>query len=130
MAREKNAPVGTSECPIKGCSEITNVYKYRSASDDASKRRFAGRLYCVCAVHGRVENQEFLLENIKWQEARNDGASTRQDAPSPAPKAPAPPVKANASPPAKSPEKHASAPVTTQQDQPKKASGWLPEFFK
>lgn len=130
MTREKNAPVGTSECPIKGCSETANVYKYRSASDDASKRRFAGRLYCVCPVHARVENQEFLLEHIKWDEGKKESESARQDASPPAPKAPAAPVKVSASPPVKTPAKPASPPVTTQQDQPKKGSAWLPEFFK
>ena len=127
--KEKNAPVGTSECPIKKCGETANVYKYRSASEDANKRRFAGRLYCVCPVHGRVENQEFLLEHIKWDEPKNDDTAARQDASPPAPKAPVQPVKSSPPPPVKTPAKQAPAPVAKDQ-KPKEDSSWLPEFFK
>jgi hypothetical protein len=122
--KEKNAPVGTSECPIKNCAEVVPVFKYRDASGDTKKRRFAGRLYCVCPVHSRVENQEFLLENIKWQDEKKDAS----DAPPPVAKAPVQPVKPQASSPVKTPEKTVPAPVTPET--PKAPDAWLPNFWK
>jgi len=77
----KNEPVGDAECPIKNCAESVPVYKYRGASSDPKRRRFEGRLYCVCPVHGRVENQEFLLERIKWRDGKNGEVATAKSEP-------------------------------------------------
>src|SRR4051812_19369084 len=107
--KEKNQPVGTSPCPIKGCELITKVFKYRSRSDDPAKRRFAGRLYCECEKHGRVENQEFLLESMKWDEEKKRPVepSAPVRAPDPKPQT----TRANEpQAPAKEPLKHASDP--------------------
>jgi hypothetical protein len=127
--KAKNDPVGTSECPIKRCDKTVTVYRYRHASDDAKKRRFAGRLYCVCEVHGRVENQEFLLEHIQWAKGQSATGADASGASKPPP-----------SPPVKTPVKQASRPVqgnsSTRQTPaapepaPESKSSWLPEFFK
>ena len=63
--KEAKKPIGRAPCPIKGCEETVPVFKYQGASDPA-RRRFAGRMYCSCPTHGRVENQEYLLEHIEW----------------------------------------------------------------
>lgn len=130
--------VGKSECPIKGCKLSVPVFKYRERTPgDSTKRRFAGRLYCHCPTHGRVENQEFLLEHIEWssgtppENARAappavDAAAGAPIAVSRARSPVAAPVKAPARAPVKPP---AAAPVVTQ-EKPKKSSDWLPEFWK
>jgi hypothetical protein len=111
-------PVGSSECPIKKCTLSVPVYRYRGASTDDKRRRFAGRLYCVCPAHGRVENQEFLLENITWHAnekppadagAATTAATTTRPTPAAAPRRP---------------------PSTPAQPSTPAAAGWLPEFWK
>lgn len=62
--KKTKAPVGEVECPLKGCAEVVPVFKY-AGSDDAAKRRFAGRLYAICPTHGRIENSEYLLCHAK-----------------------------------------------------------------
>ena len=120
--REKSPAVGESECPLKNCKDTATVHRYRETATDPKLRRFAGKLYCICPTHGRVENQEFLLERMKWYDGKKDAS----DASPPAPKAPAPPVKAPPVPPAKTPEKQAPAPVTPPAS---KSEAWLLDYF-
>jgi hypothetical protein len=121
--KEKNKPVGTSPCPIKGCGLTVKVYKYRSRSDDPAKRRFAGRLYAECEKDGRVENQEFLLEHMKWDEPA--GATEAPAAPVAAPEPKPQPTRAA---PAR-PEKPAAAPAGEPKTN-KPSNSWVPEFFR
>lgn len=107
-------PVGTVPCPIKGCDEIAAVFKYEGGPDE-SRRRFAGRLYCVCPTHRRIENQEYLLEHIQWSK------------PEEKPEARAIVDKAAVRP---MPAKSTPAPMQEPQPQKKKPSGWLPDYFK
>lgn len=79
----KNTPIGTCECPVKGCDVIAPVFKFRSRSDNPARQRHAGRLYLVCPDHGRSEAQEWILAH-----ATIDGEppSQPEEAPMPAPK--------------------------------------------
>jgi hypothetical protein len=125
MSRVKNEPVGDCECPIKGCTKSVAVHKYRDASGDPLKRRFAGRLYCICEAHGRVENQEFLLEYMTWRNQNAAPVAALQDESRTPAQAPVTPAKAPEPSESKTPAKPAPAPVVT----PAKPH-WLPEFFK
>lgn len=69
--RKEKVSVGKCQCPIRDCVEQVPVYKYEG-SDDPKKRRFAGRMYAICSVHGRVENQEFILCNAKLKGPENE----------------------------------------------------------
>lgn len=88
MARkrnERNQPIGTCPCPVKGCELETKVFRYRQRSELEYRRRLAGLLYVVCDEHGRMQPQEFILEHATI-EAQDEPAP-----PAPAPKAePAP----------------------------------------
>lgn len=148
MPKPHNEPAGESECPIKGCSERVPVFTYRASSaSDEKRRRFAGRLYCVCGKHGRVENQEFLLEHITWVKGKAPAADATSANRSPAgsagasatagtrstgatklPAADALGQSARVRPPVKRP---AAAPVPPQ-EKPKQSDGggWLPDYFK
>lgn len=133
MSKPDKAPIGDAPCPIKGCAEVVPVFKYEGASDPA-RRRFAGRMFCRCPTHGRVENQEYLLENIVWRDASSDAkkpvnhasnaspAST-QVTPASKPAAPTKPARAPTPAPASKPE---------PEPEPERAkkSDWFPEFFK
>lgn len=122
----KNTPVGTSECPIKNCTQTVDVYRYRGAAGDPKKRRFAGRLYCVCPVHARVENQEYLLEHMKWSDPKKDAENKSVDASPPVTTAPVAPVKQQAQFPV--PPKASPVPIV-QSSPPKKSEPWLPDFW-
>lgn len=76
MAAAKNDSIGTCPCPFKGCELVTSVFKFRGRSDNPARHRYAGRLYCVCSKHGRIESQEWILEN-----ARIDTAAATSDSP-------------------------------------------------
>jgi hypothetical protein len=111
MSRAKNEPIGEVDCSHRGCTEKAKVFKFKTRAGDASRTRFAGKLYADCPVHGRSGTdgkqaaQDYILENAKiW--------GTHQTAPVPAPAAP---VKSTESAPV-------PAPV-----QPKKKPWWADE---
>lgn len=99
--RSKAAPVATVDCPVKGCNETANVYKYAARSEDDKRRRFAGRLYCRCATHGKLDCNEYILdsESTKWDGEKPKAdtnaplATEQKPAVSAVPKAPQAPVK-------------------------------------
>lgn len=87
MSRAKNEAIGEVECPHRGCTYKAQVFKFQTRAGDASKTRFAGKLYAHCVLHGRYgadgkqAAQDYILENAKiW--------GTQQAAPVPAPAAP------------------------------------------
>ena len=129
----KREPVGDAECPIKGCAEAVPVFKYEAASGDTKRRRFAGKLYCSCPIHGRVENQEYLLEKITWRDGKKDTGNASNASPSPETKPPEPTRAAPVKPAPETPPKPAPrpAPKAKPQEQAKepKRSSWLPDFW-
>lgn len=134
--KPKKEPVGTCECPLKGCEETAQVFKYQAASEDPNRRRHANKLYCICPKHGRIESNEFLLEKIKWRTGpKSDGDAS--------PPVEASPVKTSEKP-ASAPVRSGTAPVVTRPaptagresppvapdpPQVKKPGGWLPNFW-
>lgn len=60
---KRNEPIGTCECPVKGCDKIVPVYRYRSRTENVARQRHAGRLYLTCPDHGKSEAQEWILEH-------------------------------------------------------------------
>ena len=94
MSAPKNQPIGTCPCPFKGCEAETSVFKFRGRSDNPARHRYAGRLYCVCPKHGRIESQEWILENARIETAAVSSAAPVADqaAPKPEPKAPPKPA--------------------------------------
>lgn len=124
---EKNAPIGWVPCPIKGCPDVADLFRFRERGDSErsiANRRFAGRLYCRCEDHGRMGGdpsdkklQEYLLtEGHVWgpDEAREKPASAVSDTPAPlpakTPTTPAPkPQAAPAKPPVVQPARQALA---------------------
>lgn len=134
MSKADKASIGTAPCPIKGCVEVVPVFKYEGASDPA-RRRFAGRMYCRCSTHGRVENQEYLLENLTWHDASKSEKTTGNDAsnasrPDPITQRPAPTAKQSAAPTQRPAPMPAATPASKSEPEAPKSSGWLPEFFK
>ena len=123
--KAENLAVGSSPCPIKDCAEAVDVFKYRTAAGvDEKRRRFAGRLYCVCPKHGRVENQEFLLEHVKWTNEKSTAAATSSSSPptpAPIPTSSSPPTRA---PPPRAPPPKVTAPPAEQ------LSSWLMDYGK
>lgn len=113
----KNEPIGTVECPVKGCTEPCSVFRYRERGDSpksVANRRLAGKLYARCTRHGRFDEggpdmQEYILGNAKMHAP---GAGDRQE----------PPAKTPASRPAATTRRPASAPASS----PVKAAngGW------
>lgn len=102
MARPKNEAIGTVECPVKGCTESCNVFRFRQRSEGRS--RFAGKLYIECTRHGRYgadgkpASQDYILENAKlWGPEEKPvsavAAPVTAEPPKPAP-APAPTTRA------------------------------------
>lgn len=124
--RAPNPSVGTVACMVKNCSETAEVFKYRASSDDKAKQRFAGRLFCVCPKHGRIENQEYLLEHIQWSDKPAAPAASPAPAPAPASSSPSSAPPASSSPPrpaAPAAVKPAAAPVKPR------PSPWLPDYW-
>ena len=63
--RTPNKPIGECPCPFQGCAHSCRVFKYRARSDSEARRRFAGKFYIVCPLHGRTSDQEWILEKAK-----------------------------------------------------------------
>lgn len=74
MAKQRNEPIGTCPCPVKGCDISADVFKYRSAVADDQRpeyrRRFAGLLYLRCTEHGKYDGQEYILNNATIEGAK------------------------------------------------------------
>ena len=47
----------------------------RAARLCPARHRYAGRLYCVCPTHGRIESQEWILENARIETSAITAAS-------------------------------------------------------
>lgn len=99
MSRAKNEPIGEVECPQKGCSSKAPVFRFQARG--AGSARFAGKLYSVCAVHGRYGGdgkqaaQEYILENATiWTTAPAPAATGPTPAAAPSTAPAAAPVKA------------------------------------
>lgn len=112
----KNEPIGTVECPVKGCTEQCSVFRYRERGDSPksiANRRLAGKLYARCTRHGRFDEggpdmQEYILGNAKMHAP--GAAGDRQPAPAKPPakrptRSPATPSNGSAAAPASSPAK-------------------------
>lgn len=90
----KNEPIGEVECPVKNCTRVVPVYRYRGRPNERMQR-FANKLYCRCPAHGKSggdpgddEMQTYLEDNAKKcasETAGNPAESSRQ----PEPKLPA-----------------------------------------
>lgn len=69
----KNQPVGTVECPHKGCTETCKVYRFRPRGEASRKTVFTGKHYCECPKHGRLGADgnptlnEYILCNAKME---------------------------------------------------------------
>ena len=111
MTKPRNPQIGTVPCPWQSCKEAATVHRFQERASSDTRRRFAGKLYADCPVHGRFGAQgssafqEYILE-----EATIWGSDEK-----PTDAAPAPATK--------TPEKPAPAPVKPA---PKKSSGWVP----
>jgi hypothetical protein len=72
---KRNEPIGTVPCPMTGCTESCNVFRFRERGDSAksiANRRFAGKLYGRCPKHGQfgggagdIDMQEYILCQMK-----------------------------------------------------------------
>jgi hypothetical protein len=51
MTNAPNTQIGTVICPHRDCNEVCKVYRFRPRSENS--RRFAGKVYAMCPVHGR-----------------------------------------------------------------------------
>ena len=67
----KNPPIGTCPCPITGCTQTAAVHKFTTRAVRDTGRRFGGKLYVVCSLHGTLglaapkAMQEFILAHAK-----------------------------------------------------------------
>lgn len=117
----KNEPIGTVECPVKGCTEECSVFRFRERGADErsiANRRFAGKLYGRCQRHGRFGGdagddsmQEYIETNAKKLTPAAAGDGNQPPAKSPAKsstRSPAGPARRPATPPASSPAKSSS----------------------
>ncbi|HZT04336.1 MAG TPA: hypothetical protein VFA39_18965 [Steroidobacteraceae bacterium] len=65
--RTPNKPIGTVECPAKGCTLTCKVFRFRQRNE--KRTRLAGLLYLECPEHGRIgidgkkATQEYILEH-------------------------------------------------------------------
>ena len=59
--KPKNTPIGTCECPMKGCAETVPVFRFRQSHENPNMNRQAGKLYVVCPSHGMSQAQEWIL---------------------------------------------------------------------
>lgn len=117
--REPNTPIGTCPCPTKGCELDAKVYRYRQRNESPGRARHAGKLYVVCADHGRLDPQEYILANAKIDRlaAESPAATTDESqnvTSASAPSSSSPADKPAASPPARAPK----APASTSQIPP------------
>jgi len=106
--REPNTPIGTCPCPTKGCELDAKVYRYRQRNESPGRARHAGKLYVVCADHGRLDPQEYILANAKIDRLAAADAPPETSTPAPSSSSPADPPAA--SPPARAPKAPAPAP--------------------
>jgi hypothetical protein len=79
-------PRGTIACQFKACTLTVPVFRTRESTDDPTRRRFGGRLYGKCPTHGKFEDQEYILEGVKWDEKPEPKPSAAAPAPAPAAK--------------------------------------------
>lgn len=99
--------LGKIPCAHRNCDELAEVRRFASRSDDPKKQRFTGKLYAVCPLRHRTDDQEYIL-NFNW-----DTAAAAEKTPPPATvETPAPPQAV------KTPEKPAPAPLTTSAETP------------
>lgn len=90
----KNQPVGTVECPQKGCAESCKVYRFRPRAE-GRRTVFSGKHYCECPKHGRIGADgnptinEYILCNAKMDAPATAAASPKIRAPATTP-APSP----------------------------------------
>jgi hypothetical protein len=97
VSRAKNEPIGEVDCPHRGCTSKSKVFKFQARAGDATRTRFAGKVYCDCPVHGRYgadgkqAAQEYILENATiWNKAPAANGHAPATAPVPAPALAAP----------------------------------------
>jgi hypothetical protein len=108
--RSPNKPIGTCECPTKGCSLTCKVFRFRQRNE--KRTRLAGLLYLECPEHGRIgadgkkATQEYILEH----------ATIETPPPAPASESPAQPSTSSSS----------SRPApAAQPSTPARTSSWL-----
>lgn len=118
-ARPKNEPIGEVPCPVRECGELCKVYRFK-ARTEGRQPIFAGKVYCVCRLHGRYGGdgrpamQDYILEKATiWgpQNPENSGAI------------PALPANENPANPAPAPKPASPAPEPAK---PAKGSAWKP----
>lgn len=109
MKKPKNEPIGSVTCPMRGCEETADVFKYRKRSEEEGRSRFAGKWYSVCPKGHRCEQSDYMLENAKiWGDKKPAApvaapeAGEKKEATKPAP--------------VKTPKKQASAPVAKNRE--------------
>lgn len=74
--RSPNKPIGTCECPTKGCSLRCKVFRFRQRNE--KRTRLAGLLYIECPEHGRIgtdgkkATQEYILANATIESPPTD----------------------------------------------------------
>jgi hypothetical protein len=99
MSKPKNQPIGLCACPHRACEEPADVYRFSERGDSEAHRRFAGKLYLNCAVHGRFGSdgraamQDYILENAElWDEKTKASHVTSAPVEAPAKQPSTPPV--------------------------------------
>lgn len=104
-----NPRIGTVPCPTKNCDQVCAVKKFAQRAVTEQGRRQGGKLYADCPTHGRfgfdgkAAMQDYILENMKWDNANDktaNQAAVEQTAPTKGPQS-AKPAATPASAPAK-----------------------------
>lgn len=103
MRRAPNQSIGTVPCWHRNCEADALVYRFTDRG--GVRRRFAGKLYARCQVHGAYgldgceASQEYILENADIAGAKPKSAAQVDAFPEPEPEpTPAPVVNVPAAP--------------------------------
>jgi hypothetical protein len=79
VAMRKNEPIGTVECPAKGCALLVPVFRFKPRPTE-KMQRFANKLYCRCPRHGQFGGaagddamQDYIAEKSTKCEATSAG---------------------------------------------------------
>lgn len=75
MQAKRNESIATIACPFRDCERVAKVFKYAARSDDDKRKRFAGKMYGRCELHGKFDDQEYILEYIQWPQKRSGAES-------------------------------------------------------
>lgn len=90
MKRAKNSPIGTVECPHKGCEKTCQVFQFRPRTEGRTSV-FSGKYYAECPDHGRIgsDGNPATSRYIQTHYKPAGAGPEKSAATAPAPKAPA-----------------------------------------